>query len=195
MPCFHCSSCLLTQPGFEHDLGSAWSHVQQPCGSGALTHGGEIHDDRDVLVPGAGMPPDMLINAQHFDPVEPVQIINEQALAFGQHCYVDGIPREAQFFGNSGDGRVLADLPSQSPVQGGAADFLSWCCCLAQIFTSRSSAVGTSVAAVIDDQDGGAPAEWVVGESAGHSIAGNAGVTAGAAPLVMVGDFAEDLSF
>ena len=106
---------LLTQPGFDHGLGHAWNYVQQPCGSGAVAHGGEVHDDRDVLVLGAGMQPDMLINAQHFDSLEPGRVINEQALAFGQHCFVGAIPGDAQSFGNSLDGQVLSDKPCRNP--------------------------------------------------------------------------------
>lgn len=131
-------------------------------------HGGEVQDDRDVLVSGASMPLDMLVNAQHFDPVEASRVINEQA---------------------------LAHQPGQSPTQAGAADFLSWSYCLAQIFTPHSSANSASVAAVLDDQNDETPAKGFVGASADQGIAGNPGLTAGAAPRTRVGDFSENLSF
>ena len=60
--------CLgsLSQPRLEHLFRTTWNHVEQPCWSRAVTHGGEVDDDGDVLVavpgvlnrPGFGGGPD-----------------------------------------------------------------------------------------------------------------------------------------
>lgn len=55
--------------------------------------------------------------------------------------------------------------------------------------------MAATVAAVFDHQDGGPPAEGLVGQPAGDGISGNARCTAPAAPRVRAGDFAQDFSF
>lgn len=137
----------------------------------------------------------MLIHTYYFDPVKAGGVINEQALTFGQYRLISGIPTDAQTFGDPRYGQVLADQTDQRPAQPGSADFLSWRHCLGEVFTPHSSAIGTSVAAMLDDQVGGPPAEGLVGDPADHGIAGNTRCTAGAAPRVRVGDVTDDFGF
>jgi hypothetical protein len=54
---------LSGQPGLEYGFGPSWNNIQQACGAGAIAHGGEIHDDGDVFVAGAGMPPYVFVYA------------------------------------------------------------------------------------------------------------------------------------
>lgn len=58
----------FNQSGFEHGLGSAKNRIQQSCGSGAIADCGEVNDDRDVLVSGAGIRLGRLTDAMDLDP-------------------------------------------------------------------------------------------------------------------------------
>ena len=55
----------LGEPGLERLLGAALDHVQQPGRAGAVADRGEVDDHGDVLVAAAGVPPDVLIDADH----------------------------------------------------------------------------------------------------------------------------------
>lgn len=158
-------------------------------GPAASTYGGEIHDHRHVLVPSAGIPPHMFVNTEDFDAVEACVVVDQQALAFGQHCVVGGVPADAEAFGDTGHGQALADQPVQSPGQSGPADFLTLGCGLGQVFAPHVMAAAATVASVFDDQDGKPPSQGLVSEPADDGIAGNTRCSAGGAPGVRGGDW------
>ena len=66
---------------------------------------------------------------------------------------------------------MLTDQPGQCTVHDGAGDFLAWCHRAGEVFPPHEAAVGAVVSAVPDEQDGGRPPEWGVGEAAGDRIA------------------------
>ena len=53
------------------------------------------------------MVPYVLVDADDPDAIEPGGIIDQDSLAFCQDCVIGGIPRDAESFGNPGDGEVL----------------------------------------------------------------------------------------
>ena len=61
----------LREPGLERLLGTALDHVQQPRRPGPVADPGQVDDHGHVLVPAAGVPPDVLIDADRGDPGEP----------------------------------------------------------------------------------------------------------------------------
>lgn len=137
----------------------------------------------------------MLVDTEDLDPVKPGRVADQDPLAFGQHRVIGGIPRDAQAFGDAGDGQVLADQPVQGPGQAGATDLLAWCHRLGEVLAPHVAAVGAEVAAVPDDQDGGPPPERCVGEAAGDRIAWGAFGSAAGAPRIRCGHAAEDFGF
>jgi hypothetical protein len=100
-------------------LGAAIGDVGQPCGSGAIVHRGEVDDGGDVLVALADVTPRVFIDADHRRAVEPGGGVDQDSLPFGQDRVVGGIPRDAESFGDAGDGQVLAHDAFQRPPRGG----------------------------------------------------------------------------
>ncbi|ALD65134.1 hypothetical protein AFL94_15720 [Arthrobacter sp. LS16] len=137
----------------------------------------------------------MLKAFKGYDSGEPCRVIDQQALAFSQDRIVGGIPADTEDFGNPRDGLVWANQTGQCPVQSSLTDFLTFCYGLGQVFTPHSLAVATAIASVFDDQDGGLPAEGLVGKPAGDRIAGNVHCSAGVASGVRGGGLAEHLGF
>jgi hypothetical protein len=78
---------------------------------------GEVDDDRDVLVTTAGVAPDVLIDADDPDAVEPCRVVDQDPLALGEDCVVGGVPRDAETFGDPGDGEVSDHNPFECPPQ------------------------------------------------------------------------------
>ena len=109
--------------GLERLLGAALDHVQQPGRAGAVADRGEVDDHGDVLVAAAGVPPDVLIDADHGDAVEPVRVVDQDPLALGQDRVVGGVPRHPEPLGDPGDGQVLAPrcLPAPTAARGATA--------------------------------------------------------------------------
>ena len=69
------------EPGLERLLGAALDHVQQPRRAGAVADRGEVDDHGDVLVAAAGVPPDVLVDADDLHAVEPVRVVDQHPLA------------------------------------------------------------------------------------------------------------------
>jgi hypothetical protein len=100
------------QPLPERLRGAAGDHVQQPRRPGAVVDRREVDDHGDGLVAAAGVPPAVLIHADHGDAVEPVGVVDEHPRALGQDRTVGGAPRHRETLGHPGDGQVLACLPA-----------------------------------------------------------------------------------
>lgn len=89
---------------------------------------------------------------------------------------------------------MLADQPSQGPVQGGASDLLAQCHRVGQVLTPHMPTGLTAVAAVPGDQDRRTPAERCVADPAGYRVPRRTLGSAVFAPWVWGRDLTEDLS-
>ena len=74
------------------------------------TRSGQV--DGDVLVAAAGVPPDVLINADHPDSVEACSVADQHPSASGQHGVVGGVPGNRQPGRPSGAGRRSPSMPN-----------------------------------------------------------------------------------
>ena len=83
------------QPGFEDLLGAAWDHVQEPAGAAAFADGRQVQDNSDAPVSIRGVTINVFINTDDTHAIEPSQVVDEYALAFGQDSGVGGIPGHA----------------------------------------------------------------------------------------------------
>ena len=58
--------------------------LTQPGRAGAIAHGSEVDDHGDVLVAPLRVSPDVLVDADHANAIEPARIADEYPLALGQ---------------------------------------------------------------------------------------------------------------
>ena len=86
------ASGRLGQPGLNTCLERPSTMSNSRDGPGPVADRGEVDDDRDELVAAAGVPPDVLIDADHLDAVEAVRVVDQHPLPFGQHGRVGGVP-------------------------------------------------------------------------------------------------------
>ena len=105
------------QPGLERLLGPALDHVQKPGRAGLIADRREVDDDGDVLVALAGVPPDVLIDADHLHPVKACGVADQDPSALGEDGVVGGVPGDPQGLGDAGDRQVLTDDRRQRPTQ------------------------------------------------------------------------------
>ena len=175
-------ACL--QPGPEGLLRPALDHVQQAGRAGAVMDRGEVNDDGDVLVPAAGVPPYMLINANDPHPVETVPVIDQHAPAFGQDSLVRGIPAHSQPLGDPGDREVLADHSFQRPAQPAAGEFRPRLGSFGHVLPPHMPAPAATVAADAHQQSGRPPSEGFMTQSPGYRVPGNALASALVAPVI-----------
>lgn len=80
-------------------------------------------------------------------------------------------------------------------MDAGVADFLSLCCCTGEVFTPYFLTGGAFVSSVTDDQGGRPPAKGRMSQTSSNGISGNTSFSAGEAPGVRAGDFAENFCF
>ena len=78
---------------------------------------GEVDDYGDVPVTTAGVAPDVLVYPDHVDVVEAGRVADQEPLALGEDCVVDGVPRDPKAFGHASYGEVLLDQAFQRPSQ------------------------------------------------------------------------------
>ena len=129
-------------------LGAAFDHLQQPGLAGPGADRGEVDDHGDVLFAAAGVPPDVLIDPDHGDAVEPGGVVDQDMPALGQHGVVRGVPRHPQAFGGPGHGQVLDHDPFQCPPQalGGKASPAvrrpGWCPAARRVRSRRNGSGG-----------------------------------------------------
>ena len=110
------------EPLLEDGLGAAFDHVQQARGAGLLAGGREVDDHGDVLVAESGVSPDVLVDADRGDPVEPGRVVDEAPLAFGEDRGVRGVPRHPETGGGARDGEVVDHDRSECPPDPAAGD-------------------------------------------------------------------------
>jgi hypothetical protein len=158
------------EPPSERGLAATLDHVQQPGRSGAVPHRGEVDDHGDVLVAAAGVAPDVLIDAEDLNPVEPVGVIDQDTATLDQHRAVGGVPRNAKGSGDPGHRQVPHHEAFQRPPQtatgqpgprfGGAAGVLP----------PHPTTIPAPVPADRDQQQRRPPPQRLVGKHPGHRI-------------------------
>ena len=127
--------CLgpVAEPLLERLLGAAGDHVQQPCRPAAIADAGQVDDHGDVLVPATGVSPHVLVDPEDLDAVEPVGVLDEDTLAFGQDRVVRGVPGDPETLGRPGprSGAGTRSLPAPTAARGvrasPAAARPGWC--------------------------------------------------------------------
>lgn len=85
---------------------------------GPVADRGEVEDRGDVLIAAAGVTPDLLVNADDFDAVYAVGVVDQDASALVEHGVVGGVPRHRQGLREAGDGERLGpgtDAPTATP--------------------------------------------------------------------------------
>src|SRR4051794_17604416 len=130
----------------------------------------------------------MLINADDPDAVEPGRVVDQDALAFGQHGVVGGAPRHSERFGGAGDGQVLHHDRLQRPPQPTAGQSGPWFGGLAGVLPPHVPAPRTPIAADRHHQRRGSPAERLVRQLPHDAVARDALATAASAPLIRLDD-------
>ena len=101
------------QPLLENGLRSTLDHVQEPGWSCLVPVRGEIDDHRDIPLALACVAPDMLIDADRSDAIEPVRVIDQTPLALGENRRVRRRPRHPEPCGDAGDGQMVQDQARQ----------------------------------------------------------------------------------
>ena len=174
------------QPGREGLPGAALDHVQQPGRAGAGAYAGEVDDHGDELVAAPGVPPCVLVDADHLDAVEPARITDQHALALSQDRVVGGVPRHRERFGDAGDGQVLADDAFQRPPQAPARQPRPRLGRPAGVLAPHAPAAGAPVAADRDQQCRRPPAQRFVRQPTGHRVPRRTLCSAAPAPPVQL---------
>ncbi len=174
----------VDEPLLEHRLRAALDHVQQPCGARLLPGRGEVDDHRDELVPEPGMSPDVLVNTDRRDVVEPVRVIDQAAFALGDDRAVGRMPRHAQPRGHAGDGEVIEDDALQRPPHSASRDLRSRRRSPAGVFPPRPPAVHAPIPTHPNQQRGRSVPERLVREPPGHRVPRYAFGAAFAAPRI-----------
>ena len=65
------------QPGFEHLLGSARDHIQEPGGATAIMDGRQVQDDGDIFVAVGGVAPHVFIHANDAHAFKPDRVVDQ----------------------------------------------------------------------------------------------------------------------
>lgn len=107
------------EPGLEHLFRAALDHVQQPRRAGTVSGRGEVDDHGHVLRAAAGVAPAVLVNPDHTHTIEASRIRDQDALSFGQHGVVGGVPRDVETDRDPRHAQVLDHKSFQTPTQRG----------------------------------------------------------------------------
>ena len=166
----------------------ALDHVEQPGWAGVVTDRGQVDDHGDVLVAAPGVPPDVLIDADDGDAVEPVWVVDQSSLAFGEDGVVGGVPRDSEPVGDPGHGEVLHHQAFQRPPQSTARQLRPRFGGAAGVLPPDVAAFAAAVAAHRDVQGGGSPPERLVRQPPDHGAPRDTLAAATPAPVVRVDD-------
>ncbi len=180
----------IGEPLLEDLFRAALDHVQQPGRAGTFADRGEVDDHGDVLVGLPGVAPHVLVDPDRSDAVEPVDVVDQNASAFGEDRVIGGVPRDPEPFGDAGDGEVLTHDPFQRLSQTATRQLRPRFGGLAGVLAPHVAAAGAPVAADDDHQRRGAPAQRLVCQPPGHGVTGRALAAAAATPLVRLDDTA-----
>ena len=143
------------QPLLENGLRSPLDHVQEPGWSCLVPVRGEIDDHRDIPLALACVAPDMLIDADRSDAIEPVRVIDQTPLALGENRRVRRRPRHPEPCGDAGEGQMVQDQARQPPGQSAAGDLRPLWRGLRRVLPPDAPAPGALVSAHADQQHRG----------------------------------------
>ena len=180
------------EPLLEHHLGAALDHVQQPRRPGLVPRGREVDDHGDVLVAQPRVSPDVLVDTDRGDPVEPGGVVDQAPLAFREDGGVRGTPGHPETCGDAGDGEVVDDDAPQRPLQAAAGDLRTRRRCPRHVLPPRAPAVSAPVPAHPHQQGRRPVPERLVRQSTRDRVPRHALDTALPTPRVVLDDAAFD---
>lgn len=134
------------------------------------------------------MAPDMLVDTDRGDPIEPGGIIDQYPPPFDEDGVVCGVPGHSQAGRDAGDGEVPDDEAFQRPPLCAAGDLRPRLGCARRVLPPDPAAAGALVSAHPDQQDRGSPPEGLMGETARHAGAHDTLRAALQAPRIRVND-------
>jgi hypothetical protein len=147
--------------------------------------GGEVDDHGDVPVAPAGVPPDVLVDANGLHSIESRRVLDQEQAPLGQdrgrvpcNGKAGGDP------GDPGDAQVLADDALQCPEQAGAGELRPGLRGQARVMPPHVAASGAPVAADADFQHCQAPAQPLVSQTPENCVPGGRTGTRSAAPFI-----------
>ncbi len=140
------------EPLLEHLLRAALDHVQQPGRARLVPRGGEVDDHGHVLLAKPCVTPDVLIDTDRGDPVEPRRVVDQATPAFGDDRGVRGMPRHPEPCCGAGDGEVVDHDRRECPPDPAAGDLLPRRRRLRRVLPPGPAAVRAPVAAHPDQQ-------------------------------------------
>lgn len=135
-----------------------------------------------------GVPPHVLVDAEHMDAVETPRIVDQHPLALGQDGVVGGVPRHCQPFGDPGYGQMRDHESFQRPPHRPSGQLRPRLGGSAHVLTPHMPALAAAVATHGDEQDGGSPAERLVRQTTHHGATWRSLAAAPPAPLVRLND-------
>jgi hypothetical protein len=180
------------EPGLEHGFRATLDHVQQTGGAGLVAVRGEVDDDGDVLVADSRVAPDVLVDADHGDAVEPGGIVDQHSTPFSEDRVVRRVPTDTESGGDAGDGEVVDHERFQRPPHPATGQLGSLGRRCREVLTPGPSASRALVAADPDQQRRRAMTERLVGETPRVRPARERLATASPAPRIRLGDAALD---
>lgn len=176
------------EPVLEHGLRTTLDHVQQPSRSRFVPIRGEVDDHRDVLVTLPRVPPDMLVDADRGDPVEPCRVIDQLPLPFSEDRTVRRGPGHAQPGGDAGHREVVEDEARQPPGQPTARDLRPLRRGLGRVLAPHPPAPGALVPTHPDQQRRRPMPERFMRKPTRHRVASHALASALATPAIRFSD-------
>jgi hypothetical protein len=140
--------------------------------------------DGHVLLTGPGVPPDVLVDADHRAPVEAVRVVDQKASALGQDRLVGGVPGHPEIGRHRGHREVLAHDALQRPGEPGPGEPRPRLGRESGVLPPDMPALAAPVTAHPHQQGRGPTPEGHVGEPADHRVPGHPVPAALMAPLV-----------
>ena len=172
------------QPLLEHLFRSSGHHVEQACRACFLADGSKVDDDGDVLVTAPGVPPDVFVDTNDADPVEPGRVVDQQSMSLREDRGVRGVPGHGEFACDHGHSVVVDDEGTQRPVEAGSRDLRSWWRRSSGVLTPYAAAFDAFVPAEANVKRGGPVAEGFVGEAADDGVADDPVSATPSAPVI-----------
>ena len=148
--------------------------------------------DGDVLVAQPRVSPDVLVDTDRGDPVEPGGVVDQAPLAFREDGGVRGTPGHPETCGDAGDGEVVDDDAPQRPLQAAAGDLRTRRRCPRHVLPPRAPAVSAPVPAHPHQQGRRPVPERLVRQSTRDRVPRHALDTALPTPRVVLDDAAFD---
>jgi hypothetical protein len=139
--------------------------------AGAVPDGCEVDDHGDVLVAAPGVPPDVLIDAENLDAVEPVRSSIRTRLPSARTASLAVFPGDPESFSDTSDGQVLAHDAFEHPPQTTPRELRPRLGSQAGVLAPHMPAAGAPMATDRDHQRGRPPTQRLVRQTPGHCVA------------------------